>query len=104
MSALHNTISQDGFPTNQWDSDTRTKTSVGRIVNPVLGLNEQMFQLVLGNEGLGKGVEAADDVRADDVAGFGPGQKVVRRSTIGSADLQESAEGSDNFRITLTIG
>ena len=62
-----------------------------------------MFQLVLGDVGLGGWVEAADDGGGDNVACFGPWEKVVQRSTVGSADLKESAEGSDNFRITPMV-
>ena len=42
-----------------------------------MGLNKQMFQLVLGDARLGGGVEAADDVGRDDIAGFGPREKIV---------------------------
>ena len=37
-----------------------------------------MFKLVLGNVGLGGGVEAADDVGGNNIAGFGPRKEVFR--------------------------
>ena len=46
-----------------------------------------MFQLILGNVGLGGWVEAADDGVGCDVDRFGPWKKVVWGSTVGSADL-----------------
>ena len=101
---LHKLISHESFPTNQWGFDTRTETSVGHIVDSILGLNEQMFQLVLGDVGLGRWIEAADDGGGFKIVCFGPWEKVVWGSTVGSANLQESAEGSENLRITLIVG
>ena len=63
-----------------------------------------MFQVVLGDVRLGGWVEAADDGGGYDVARFSPGKQVVQGLTVGSANLQESAEGSENFRITPIVG
>ena len=56
-----------------------------------------MLQIVLGYVGFDGGVETAEDGRGNCVAGFGPGEKVVRRSTEGSANLQKDTERFENF-------
>ena len=76
---LHYASSQDGFSTNKWDSDARPETSVGDVVDPVLRLDEQVLQFVLGNVVFGGGVETSEDDGGNCIAGFCPGKKVVRR-------------------------
>ena len=85
---LHYASSQDGFSTNKWDSDARPETSVGDVVDPVLRLDVQVLQFVLGNVGFSGGVETSKDGGGNCIAGFGPEEKVVRRFTVGSANFQ----------------
>ena len=75
------------FPQTSWDSNTRTEASVRDVIDSILGLNEQMFQFVLGNVGFSGGIEAAEDGGGDGVADLGPGEKVVRRLTVSSSNL-----------------
>ena len=101
---LHYASSQDGFSTNKWDSDARPETTVRDVVDPVLRLDEQVLQFVLGHEGFGGGVETSEDGRGNCIAGFGPGEKVVRRFTECSANLQESTERLENFGVGVNTG
>ena len=61
MCVLHDALSQERFPTNQWDSNARTETSDLDIVNTVLRLDQEMFQLVLGDEGFDRRIKTAED-------------------------------------------
>ena len=101
---LHFASSQNGFSTNKWDSNARPETSVGDVVDPVLRLDEQVLQFFLGNVEFGGGVETSEDGGGNCIAGFGPGEKVVRRFTEFSANLQESTERSENFGVGLNMG
>ena len=101
---LHYASSQDGFSTNKWDSDGRPETSVEDVVDPVLRLDEQLLQFVLGNVGFGRGVETSEYDRGNCIAGFCPGEKVVRRFTECSANFQESTERAENFGVGVNTG
>ena len=63
-----------------------------------------MLQFVLGNVGFGRGVETTEDGGGNCVAGFGLGEKVARRFTEGSANLQEGKESFENFGVGLNMG
>ena len=63
-----------------------------------------MLQIVLGYVGFDGGVETAEDGRGNCVAGFGPGEKVVRRFAEGAANLQEGTERSENLGVGLNTG
>ena len=92
---LHCTVIQD---------IRRSETSVGDVVDPVLRLDEQVLQFVLGNAGFGGGVETAEDGGGNGVVGFGPWEKVIRRFTVGSANLQQDTERFENFGVALNTG
>ena len=82
----------------------RSETSVRDVVDPVLRLDEQVLQFVLGNVGFGGGFETSEDGGSNCIAGFGPGEKIVRRFTEGSANLQDGTERSENFGVGLNKG
>ena len=63
-----------------------------------------MFQFVLGNVEFGGGIETSEDAGGNCIAGFGPGEKVVRRFTEGSANFQEGTERLENFGVGLNTG
>ena len=70
-------------------------------LDPILRLDEQVLQFVLGNVGFGGGVETSEDGGGNCIAGFGQGEKVVRRFTECSANFQEGIERSENFGVGL---
>ena len=51
----------------------KSETSLGDVVDPVLRLDEEVLQFVLGNVGFGGGVETAEDSGGNCVTVFGPG-------------------------------
>ena len=75
---LHYTFGKDGFSANQQDSDARSETFIGDVVDPVLWLDEQMFQFVLCNVGFGGWVETSEDGGGNCIPGFNPWEEVCR--------------------------
>ena len=52
MGVIHNAFGQDGFFVNEWDTNMRSETAVGDVVNPFKGLNNEVLHLVGGNDDL----------------------------------------------------
>ena len=47
---LHYAAGQDGFPANQRNAHTGSKTSIRDIMNSVLELNHKMFEFMFGQK------------------------------------------------------
>ena len=101
---LHYAFGKYGFSAKQRDSDARSETSIGDVVDPVLWLDEQVFQLVLCNVGFGRWVKASEDGGGNCIAGFNPGEEVCRGFAEVSANFQQGAERAENFGVGFNLG
>ena len=72
MCVLHYTTGKERFPTDQRNTNLRSETAVGDIVNSILRLDEQVFELIFSNVSFSRGVETADDGGGDGVPGVVP--------------------------------
>ena len=85
MCVLHDAFSQDGFLTDERDSNHGPKTSVRDVVEAVQGLNYKVLELVGGDEGFSISGETLDDRGGDGVLDGCPGLGRVGVPSPGSA-------------------
>ena len=72
MCVLHYAMSKERFPTDQRNTNSRSEAPVGYIINSILRLDEQVFELIFSNVSFSRGVETADDGGGDGVPGVVP--------------------------------
>ena len=91
MCIVNDAFRQDSRLANERNTNPGTETSVGDVINSFNILNDQMFHLVGGNDGLRGSDKAFNDGGGDGVLDLVPGKSRVRvlLSSPGSADFVE---------------
>ena len=94
---LYNTLGRDGFLADQRDSDSRSETAIGDVINTIQELDDEVLEFVSGNDGLRCSNETLDDKGEDGGLNKALGGCRVGVLSPGSAAFVDECEGCDHF-------